>query len=41
MLHDGFGVWLAARRLTQDKFHWPSFAMAPKWSSAPNSFRRW
>ena len=24
LVHDGFGVWLAARRLTQGKFHWPS-----------------
>lgn len=24
LVHDGFGVWLAACRLTQGKFHWPS-----------------
>ena len=24
LVHDGFSVWLAARRLTQGKFHWPS-----------------
>ena len=24
LVHDGFGIWLAARRLTQGKFHWPS-----------------
>ena len=24
LVHDGFGVWLAARRLTQGKFHWPT-----------------
>ena len=23
LVHDGFGVWLAARRLNQGKFHWP------------------
>lgn len=23
LLHDGFGIWLAARRLNQGKFHWP------------------
>jgi transposase len=21
--HDGVGIWLAARRLNQGKFHWP------------------
>ena len=24
LVNDGFGVWLAARRLNQGKFHWPS-----------------
>ena len=24
LVHDGFGVWLAVRRLTQGKFHWPT-----------------
>ncbi|QHF46243.1 hypothetical protein PspS35_21530 [Pseudomonas sp. S35] len=24
LVHDGIGVWLAARRLNQGKFHWPS-----------------
>jgi transposase len=23
LVHDGFGIWLAARRLNQGKFHWP------------------
>src|SRR4051812_36801074 len=23
LLHDGFGVWCAARRLNQGSFHWP------------------
>jgi transposase len=23
LVHDGFGIWLAARRLNQSKFHWP------------------
>ncbi len=23
LLHDGVGAWLAARRLSQGKFHWP------------------
>ncbi|WP_404942543.1 IS66 family insertion sequence element accessory protein TnpB [Pseudomonas brassicacearum] len=24
LVHDGFGIWLAARRLNQGKFRWPS-----------------
>lgn len=24
LVHDGFGIWLATRRLNQGKFHWPS-----------------
>ena len=24
LVHDGVGIWLAARRLNQGKFHWPS-----------------
>jgi len=23
LVHDGVGIWLAARRLNQCKFHWP------------------
>lgn len=23
LVHDGFGTWLAARRLNQSRFHWP------------------
>jgi len=23
LVHDGFGIWVAARRLNQGKFHWP------------------
>ena len=23
LVHDGVGIWLAARRLNQGKFHWP------------------
>jgi transposase len=23
LVHDGIGIWLAARRLNQGKFHWP------------------
>lgn len=24
LVHDGFGIWLAARRLQQGRFHWPA-----------------
>ncbi|WP_368731127.1 IS66 family insertion sequence element accessory protein TnpB [Pseudomonas sp. 2995-1] len=24
LVHDGFGIWLAARRLNQGRFHWLS-----------------
>ena len=41
LVHNGFGVWLAARRLSEGKFHWPPLDMAPKWGSVPSSFRRW
>lgn len=23
LVHDGFGIWCAARRLNQGRFHWP------------------
>ncbi|MFQ6348614.1 IS66 family insertion sequence element accessory protein TnpB [Pseudomonas sp. R11F] len=23
LVHEGFGIWLAARRLNRGKFHWP------------------
>jgi transposase len=26
LVHDGFGVWLAARRLNQGKFHWTRYS---------------
>lgn len=28
LVHDGFGVWCAARRLNQGRFVWPSVASA-------------
>jgi transposase len=28
LVHDGFGVWCAARRLNQGRFAWPSAACA-------------
>ena len=32
LVHDGIGVWLAARRLHQGKFVWPSDSAAQQWS---------
>ncbi|WP_164387299.1 IS66 family insertion sequence element accessory protein TnpB, partial [Pseudomonas viridiflava] len=45
LVHDGFGIWLAARRLNQGKFHWPGirhgFAMVLKWNWIPSNLRHW
>lgn len=30
LMHDGFGIWLAARRLNQGKFHWPGIRHGPE-----------
>ena len=30
LVHDGVGVWLAARRLHQGKFHWPGIRHGPQ-----------
>ncbi|WP_390956270.1 IS66 family insertion sequence element accessory protein TnpB [Pseudomonas moorei] len=27
LVHGGIGVWLAARRLNQGKFHWPGIRL--------------
>jgi transposase len=35
LVHDGFGVWCASRRLNQGRFHWPSPA-----STAPMALSR-
>ena len=32
LVHDGIGIWLAARRLHQGKFVWPSGSAAQQWS---------
>jgi transposase len=36
LVHDGFGVWCAARRLNQGRFLWPS----PQASTAPLTLTR-
>lgn len=30
LVHDGLGIWLAARRLNKGKFHWPSIRHGPE-----------
>lgn len=30
LLHDGIGIWLAARRLHQGKFVWPAAGVCPQ-----------
>jgi transposase len=30
LIHDGFGIWLAARRLNQGQFNWPLVGSEPK-----------
>lgn len=37
LVHDGFGVWCAARRLNQGSFDWPRSAIA---NSAPLALTR-
>lgn len=43
LVHDGFGIWLAARRLNQGKLNSTglAFAMALKWNWIPSNFRHW
>src|SRR5699024_2794062 len=31
LVHDGFGVWLAARRLNEGGFSWPNPQCLPMW----------
>ena len=31
LVHDGIGIWLAARRLHQGKFAWPPASAAAQW----------
>jgi transposase len=32
LVHDGIGIWLAARRLHQGRFAWPATAGADRWT---------
>ena len=41
LVHDGVGIWLAARRLNQGKFHWPGINRGTDVELDPNNFRRW
>jgi transposase len=37
LVHDGFGVWCAARRLNQGRFVWPGSASSPATPSLTQS----
>lgn len=39
LVHDGFGVWLACRRLNQGRFHWTEGQGG--WRSPGRSSTRW
>lgn len=41
LVHDGIGIWLAARRLNRGRFVWCPMALAIKWHSRMNSCRPW
>jgi hypothetical protein len=41
LVHDGIGVWLAARRLNQGNFIGLAFDKAAKWSWITSNFRPW
>jgi hypothetical protein len=41
LVHDGIGVWLAARRLNQGKFHWPGIRHGCESSWILSNFRPW
>lgn len=34
-MHDGIGIWLAARRLHQGRFTWPASSTGASWSLSP------
>ncbi|MCR8932222.1 MULTISPECIES: IS66 family insertion sequence element accessory protein TnpB [unclassified Pseudomonas] len=41
LVHDGFGIWLAARRLNQGKFHWPGIRHGSEMERMPSNFKPW
>lgn len=40
-VYDGVGIWLAARRLNQGKFHWPGIHRGTEVELDPSNFTRW
>ncbi|WP_256390375.1 IS66 family insertion sequence element accessory protein TnpB [Pseudomonas yamanorum] len=41
LVHDGFGIWLAARRLTKASSTGLAFAMVLRWNWMPSNFKPW
>ncbi|WP_367869670.1 IS66 family insertion sequence element accessory protein TnpB [Pseudomonas mosselii] len=41
LMHDGVGIWLAARRLNRGKFHWPGTHRRHELELDANNFKRW
>ena len=41
LVHDGFGIWLAARRLNQGSTTGLAFAMVLRWNWIASNFRHW
>ena len=35
LVHDGIGIWLAARRLHQGRFTWPASSSGVSWTLSP------
>ncbi|VVN98810.1 IS66 family insertion sequence element accessory protein TnpB [Pseudomonas fluorescens] len=41
LVHDGVGIWLAARRLNQGRFHGQAYGTDRKSNSITSSFKPW
>ncbi|WP_454834600.1 IS66 family insertion sequence element accessory protein TnpB [Pseudomonas lini] len=39
LVHDGVGIWLAARRLNPGKFNWPAIHRGLEVNWMPNNFK--